>query len=125
MIPGGFLGHFSGGETEDYPVSIVNSTGVAAAADAVQGLAPVTPNPGRDASHIRFTLVDPGRVRVAVYDLAGRRVRVLSDGPQTAGEHALTWDGRDEAGKTVRPGLYFVRMTGAGRAQTRSVVRIE
>jgi len=49
-----------------------------------------------------------------VYNVAGQRVRTLVNGRQRAGYKAIEWDGRDDAGRRVAPGVYFYRMK-AGR----------
>ena len=48
-------------------------------------------------------------VEVTVYDVAGRQIRKLVTGLQTAGRQVATWDGRSDAGVTVTRGVYFVR----------------
>jgi hypothetical protein len=48
-------------------------------------------------------------LRVTVHDLLGRSRRTLVDGQRYAGEGAFTWDGRDDDGGAVPPGLYVVR----------------
>ena len=65
-----------------------------------------------------------GRLRVTVHDVTGRRVRVLSDGRAARpGPWTLTWDGRDESGRRVPPGVYFLR--GSGDLQfSRKAVRL-
>ena len=86
------------------------STGVAPLSDPGPSLS-AWPNPARGGRiQIRFTAGRPGRVRVAVYDLAGHRVRTLSSGVQGAGEQARTWDGADARGRSVASGVYFVRL---------------
>jgi hypothetical protein len=52
------------------------------------------------------------RVRLGIYDVAGRRVRSLLDGEVPAGTLRLEWDGRDEAGNAARTGMYFARLSG-------------
>jgi flagellar hook assembly protein FlgD len=52
----------------------------------------------------------PGPVRVALYDVAGRRVALLEDGYRETGEHTLVWNGRDDAGRRVSPGVYVARL---------------
>jgi len=86
--------------------------------------APGWPNPFSD--RVRFTVAvpRPARVGVRVYDLAGRCVRALLDGELGAGEHAVTWDGRDTSGGEVGAGVYFVRACWADFAAVRRVVRI-
>ena len=44
------------------------------------------------------------------------------NGPQTAGEKAVTWDGLNEAGHAVATGMYLYRLTGPGFEQTRKMV---
>jgi hypothetical protein len=48
-------------------------------------------------------------------------VHKLTDGRTMQGCGEVTWDCRDESGHSVATGMYFARMTGAGRAQ---VVRV-
>jgi hypothetical protein len=55
---------------------------------------------------------------LAVYDVLGRRVRTLVDGPVIPGEGAATWDGRDETGALVPSGVYIVRLATAGSERT-------
>jgi hypothetical protein len=86
------------------------TTGVDDALPVAFAFAPVSPNPVRGPAEIRFTLPARAAVRLAVFDPQGRRVRMLADSALPAGEHALRWDGRDEAGERAAPGLYFVRL---------------
>ncbi len=72
------------------------------------------PNPFRTSTTVRFALPEAGPVDVAVYDLAGRRVRALVAASLDAGEQRITWDGRDDAGARVSAGIYFVRLSAAG-----------
>ena len=46
---------------------------------------------------------------IAVYDLAGRKVRELMRGPQSPGTLRVLWDGRGDDGAPVRSGVYMVR----------------
>jgi hypothetical protein len=87
-------------------------------------LAAPSPNPARGGTNLRFALPRETRVSVALYDQQGRRVRVLLQGAAPAGEHALAWDGRDDAGRPVASGIYFVRLGAEGRTLTRRIVAI-
>ena len=63
------------------------------------------------------------RVRLAVYDAFGRRVRMLRDGAnQDAGEYRLRWDGRDDAGRTVAPGVYLARLVAGDEVLDRRLI---
>ena len=58
-----------------------------------------------------FHLEGAKQLRVDIYDLSGRRVRNLSKITEhPSGERRIEWDGRDEAGIVVPPGIYLVRV---------------
>lgn len=61
-------------------------------------------------------------VEIAVYDLAGRRVRTLVDEARASGAYRDDWDGRDAQGQLVPPGLYLCRV--AVRADSRTFDRV-
>lgn len=95
-------------------IAITEGTGVEDGdAARVTALHQNSPNPFSAATEIAVTLAGPGRVSVAVYDVGGRRVASLKDGQVGAGSFRLVWDGRDESGRGVAAGTYFVRMAGA------------
>ena len=76
------------------------------------------PNPLRSGTEIAYDVpLDGGEVRLTVYDVAGRRVRTLADGPQTAGRKSATWDGRDDRGNIVGSGVYYCRLEAPGYEQ--------
>lgn len=68
------------------------------------------PNPFNPATNLRYALPRAGEVTVTIHDLQGRLVRVLVQGSQGAGEHEVTWDGRDERGRAVPSGPYLGRV---------------
>ncbi len=83
------------------------------------------PNPFNPLTHISFTLDAARRVDVAVFDLAGRRVRTLAGGSFTAGLHHLTWNGKNDHGKGVSSGVYFVGMKSGDFQATRKVMLLK
>lgn len=97
----------------------------------VEGVAPhelslsaPAPNPLRGSTTLRLALPREARVSLAVYDQQGRRLRTLLAGAQPAGERAIAWDGRDDGGRGVPSGIYFVRLECEGRALTRRIAAI-
>jgi photosystem II stability/assembly factor-like uncharacterized protein len=88
------------------------------------GLAVTGPNPFHEATEVRFTLRDPQSVSLDVYDVRGARVRNLVSGRMTAGDHRSSWDGRDEAGRPVVAGVYFIRLVAGGSRQDVRVARV-
>ena len=54
---------------------------------------------------------DDSPVEVQVYDLGGRPIRrLVEQRAQSSGEYKIAWDGRDQAGEVVPPGIYYARL---------------
>jgi hypothetical protein len=89
-------------------------------------LAAPWPNPARYQAHARFRLPAAAEVRAEVFDMAGRRVATLIDGqPFAAGEHQVSWEGRDASGRQVSAGIYQIRVTAGGAQVARKIVLAE
>jgi hypothetical protein len=65
------------------------------------------PNPFNPSTVVRYDLARSSRVTLRIFNLLGQEVRRLVEGPQTAGTHAETWDGRNDAGSMLASGIYF------------------
>jgi len=72
-----------------------------------------SPDPFRRETTVAYELGALTRVRVSIYDVAGRLVRVVVDGRMPAGRHSVRWDGTDTGGARVAPGVYFCRLDSA------------
>jgi flagellar hook capping protein FlgD len=69
------------------------------------------PNPFTGLTQMAYAVTkDQDKVSIKIYDVAGRMVRALVDGPQAAGVYSVSWNGHDEQGTTLRPGMYFVQV---------------
>ncbi len=77
----------------------------------------VTPNPLRDKAKIMFSLTKESRVSIYLYDVTGRRVKLLTDKEYGAGEHYI-----DADFSALPPGVYFVRLNAGEKSLTRKVV---
>ena len=87
-------------ETASAPVPDAKPAGLAA-----------YPNPFNPRTTIAFETRDRGPVKLAVYDVSGRQVRVLRDREiLDAGRHVSTWDGTGRGGVPVPSGVYFTRL---------------
>jgi hypothetical protein len=84
----------------------------------------VDPNPFRHNLRLTLAVPSPGPARVSVVDVAGRTVALLHDGPLPSGRAAFAWDGRDRAGRDVRPGVYFLRAHAGDVTATRKILRL-
>jgi len=82
------------------------------------------PNPFNPSTTISFELPAAGAVRLAVYDPAGRLVRVLLDGGLPAGAHTSRWNGLTTGGRPAPSGLYFCRLESGAFAAAKRMILI-
>ena len=83
------------------------------------------PNPFNPAVVIPLDLAtDAAGVSLMVYDVLGRRVRQVWDGPLAEGTHRFTWDGRDEAGKGVAAGVYIYKVEIDGQVEAKKTTKL-
>jgi endoglucanase len=68
------------------------------------------PNPFNASTTIRYQLPTNNSVQLAIYNMAGQKIRTLIDAEVAAGWHALAWDGRDETGQHAASGVYFYQL---------------
>lgn len=83
------------------------------------------PNPFSGSTSFAYSIdaIDGAAVDITVYDVAGRQIRKVVSGVQTAGRHIAAWDGRTDAGTRANRGVYFVRTTiGGVKASTNRVL---
>jgi hypothetical protein len=95
---------------------------------SVLDLAPGLPNPFREETRLRFAVPDGAGMadtRLEILSVTGRLVTVLADGKRPAGEHVLSWNGRDATGRAVPPGIYFAHLVVGEHEATRRIVRLE
>lgn len=111
-------------------IETLDVTGV----DPVTQLAPRTlelaaprPNPARAGSPFSLAFGVPieqsgAALELAVYDLAGRLVKVIASGPARAGRATASWDGRDALGARIHGGVYLARLRAGSVTRTRKLV---
>ncbi len=97
----------------------------AAARPAQYQLGDSYPNPFNPAVVIPLDLAtDATQMSLTVYDVLGRRVRQLWQGPLGAGSHRFSWDGRDEVGKAVAAGVYLYRVEVDGQLEAKKTTKL-
>jgi hypothetical protein len=65
------------------------------------------PNPFGVSTNVEISVPDACAASIRIYDVAGRCVRNLLSGSVSRGVHTVAWDGRDGAGRSLAPGVYF------------------
>jgi len=80
------------------------------------------PNPMSPRTTIRFELRRAGEVKLAVFDITGRRVNTLMDRTLQPGPYEIQWDGRDADGRLLRSGVYLYELSMGKDRLSRRVV---
>jgi hypothetical protein len=84
----------------------------------------IRPNPSAGPTTIEYVLPLPGRARIDVFDVSGRRVTQLLEPDRPAGAYLVRWDGRDATGHRVAQGSYVLRAELSGHIVTRTITVI-
>lgn len=83
------------------------------------------PNPFNPGTTIRFALPRSGRVQLEVFNLLGQKIKTLVDEKLSAGVKEVSWDGRDETGRSVPSGTYFYRLFAGDYTKTRKMILLK
>ena len=75
------------------------------------------PNPFVQSTVIRYQLPVKAKVRLRIYDISGRMVKVLVNGDQTAGEYKVEW-----TTKGLTSGIYFVKLEAGTQKQVKKLI---
>jgi hypothetical protein len=71
------------------------------------------PNPFNPSTTIPVAVPHTAELAVTIYNILGEEVRTVFQGTKEAGRYWVTWDGRNDAGRTVASGVYIVRLSAA------------
>ncbi len=83
------------------------------------------PNPFNPTTTIRYQLPQKTKVMLSIFNIEGRLVDVLINGFEQAGEHSVTWNGRDHNGEQMPSGIYFVQLIADNFQQVRRMTLLE
>ncbi|MBU1700600.1 MAG: T9SS type A sorting domain-containing protein [Candidatus Eisenbacteria bacterium] len=130
-LPGGLIEEIHENNNIGYTILITDGDGSGPPTSGVQtvewlpsafALRQNRPNPLRQSTVFEFRQPVNARTSLRVYDVAGRMVKTLADGPYPAGIHTLRWDGRDTEGNRAASGVYFYKMESGDFRQTRKLI---
>jgi len=83
------------------------------------------PNPFNPTTDIAYALPTGSHVQLAVYNVLGQMVRTLVDQDMPAGNHKVTWDGRNGDGQQVSSGIYFYRISADNFSATKKMMMLK
>ena len=83
------------------------------------------PNPFNPETTIAFSLLNPGDVRLDIYNIRGQKVKTLVNEQLTAGRHAFVWHGTDDNGNDMGSGIYLYRLSSDNQVRTRRMILLK
>lgn len=83
------------------------------------------PNPFNPETAIGFSIPGRGRVELAIWNLAGQKVRSLLAAVLEPGSHSVPWDGRDDRGRELATGVYLYRLRAGQHVGTRKLLLLK
>jgi hypothetical protein len=80
------------------------------------------PNPFNPSTTISYYLPEAARVRLEIFDVAGRRIVCLVDGHKERGNHSAVWNGVGESNRPAAAGIYICRLTAGRETLSRKMI---
>ena len=83
------------------------------------------PNPFNPTTKIDYGLPEEANVSLVIFDILGREVITLVDGPQEPGYRSITWNGTDVFGRNVSAGMYYYLLQAGDFVDTKKMVLLK
>lgn len=80
------------------------------------------PNPFNSRTVIKYNLHGNGKISINIYDIIGRKITTLLSEEQSAGEHYILWNGRNNLGYDIASGIYFYNIIFNGLSITKKMI---
>ncbi len=102
-----------------------NATGEEGVIEFTNNLENNYPNPFNPETTFAFSIAEPGKVSLRVYNVRGQLVKTLTNDRLDAGRHTITWNGTANTGKPVSSGIYFYRLETDNYTKTRKALLLK
>ncbi|MEO0189881.1 MAG: N-acetylmuramoyl-L-alanine amidase [candidate division WOR-3 bacterium] len=79
------------------------------------------PNPAKGNIQINYQLPVSGEIKLKIFSATGQIIRLISD-QRPAGTYSFVWDGRDNQGRIVPNGVYFVRLESGDKVKSDKII---
>ncbi len=81
------------------------------------------PNPFTDQSTIYYSVTEPQKVEVSVYNFLGQRTKTLINSNLETGSYSVVWDGKNNSGLTIPKGIYFLQIAGSKDQVVKRIIK--
>ncbi|MFB0509677.1 MAG: T9SS type A sorting domain-containing protein [bacterium] len=125
----GFNNYLSGGieDPDIYLVKLAQYPGIEDKGTSYKSflISRIESNPFQDKTLIQYELPNNTNVNITIYNLLGKKIKILLAEKQDAGRHSVIWNGIDDLGKSVSSGIYFLRFEAGELSTTKRLIKIE
>ncbi|MCP5062362.1 MAG: T9SS type A sorting domain-containing protein [Ignavibacteriae bacterium] len=83
------------------------------------------PNPFNSSTEIEYALATDSRVRIEIFDVLGKRVRLLKDKDLKSGFYSVYWDGKNDVAQSVSSGIYFYSINNSVEILTKKMIYLK
>jgi len=80
------------------------------------------PNPFNPSTTIKYSVTKPCNAQIKIYNRLGQEVYALVNERKSAGEHNVTWNGKDAKGNKLASGIYYYRLTAGKQVDTKKMI---
>jgi glucose/arabinose dehydrogenase len=88
-------------------------------------LLPNFPNPFNPSTNISYELKSSMDYELAVYDMTGKRIRLLETGNKPAGVYNAVWNGQNDQGIKVGSGMYVIKLSAGNKQIVRKITLLK
>jgi len=85
----------------------------------------IYPNPFVATTNIQWNSLLPSKTNIKIYDQSGRLVKWLLKAQNTSNGSRVGWDGKDNFGKVINLGIYFVRFSSGASSITKTIIKTD
>jgi hypothetical protein len=83
------------------------------------------PNPFNPETTISYSVKEPGRVKLEVYNIRGQLIRTLVDSDHATGHYKQVFNSKDNRGNPISSGVYLIRMSAPGYRKTAKMILMQ
>jgi len=83
------------------------------------------PNPFNPSTTVKYSLPKYSKVKIVIYNVLGRQIKILVNEFQAAGEYSVNWDGTDENGLNLTSGIYLYKIITDNYISSRKMILIK
>ena len=83
------------------------------------------PNPFNSSTEIAYAIATDSKVKIEIFDVLGKRVRLLKEEESKKGFYSVYWDGKNDVAQSVSSGIYFYSVNNSFEIVTKKMLYLK